>query len=214
MGNILKRNGIAPSPERRRNSTWHEFIRQHKDVLWACDFFTTEVWTKFGLTTFYVLFFAQISTRKIVLGGMTVSPNEQWMKQAARNVSGWDGQLMDARYLIHDRDSKFTEAFDAILAAAGIEPVKLPARSPNLNAYAERFVRSMKEECLDRLVLFGERSLQHAIKQYLAHYHSERNHQGIGNVIPFPDDRIHQAGGVKRRERLGGLLSYYHRDAA
>ena len=215
VGNILKRNGIAPSPERRRNTTWASFIRRHKEVLWATDFFAAEIWTSLGLTTYYVLFFIELSSRRVVLGGITVSPNEQWMTQVARNISGWDDEMNDARYLIHDRDCKFTESFDEILKAVDIEPVKLPARSPNLNAYAERFVKTIKTECLDHLILFGERSLRHAVKEYLAHYHAERNHQGIENVIPFPDERCSATGQkTVKSERLGGLLNFYHREAA
>ena len=173
------------------------------------------MWTKFGLTTFYVLFFIHTATRKVVLAGTTTSPNEQWMKQVARNMTGWDGDLRNARYLIHDRDSKYTRSFDQIMEAVGIEPVRLPPRSPNLNAHAERFVRSIKSECLDRLILFGEKSLRHTINQCLAHYHSERNHQGLDNVIPFPDTRASPGNGdVIKSERLGGLLSFYYREAA
>jgi len=210
----LKRNGVAPSPERRKSTTWSQFIRQHKDVLWACDFFTTEIWTALGLTTFYALFFIHVSTRRIVLGGVTMSPDEQWMKQVARNVSGWGCEMESARYLIHDRDSKYAQSFDEILKSVGMEIVKLPPKSPNLNAHAERFVRSIKSECLDRLVLFGETSLRRAVGQYMAHYHAERNHQGIGNMVPFPDDRLSRTGRVTKSERLGGLLSFYHREAA
>ena len=168
-----------------------------------------------GLTTYYVLFFIHVQTRQVVLGGITTSPNEAWMKQVARNVTGWDGRLKDAQYLIHDRDTKFTASFDEILKAVGIKPVKLPARSPNLNAYAERFVRTIKTECLDQMILFGEKSLRHVLSEYVAHYHAERNHQGIENVIPFPDERLSSKGKkITKSERLGGLLSFYHREAA
>ena len=215
VGNILKRNGIAPSDDRKKNTTWSNFIRRHREVLWACDFFTTEVWTRFGLTTFYVLFFIHISTRKVVLGGITESPHEQWMKQVARNLSGWDGEMKNTRFLIHGRDSKFTKSFDNILGAVGIDPVRLPPKSPNLNAFAERFVKSIKTECLDQMILFGEKCLRHSVNEYLAHYHAERNHQGIGNLIPFPDGRLGKTESVvTRAERLGGLLSFYHRQAA
>jgi len=214
VGNILKKNAIGPSPERKKNTTWAEFIRQHRNVLWATDFFTAEIWTQTGLTTYYVLFFIHVQTRQVVLGGITISPHEAWMKQVARNVSGSDCELENARYLIHDRDTKFTASFDEIFKSVGIAPIKLPARSPNLNAYAERFVKSIKSECLDRLILFGEKSLRYAVGEYIAHYHSERNHQGIENAIPFPDERLHQPGAVRKQERLGGLLSFYHRQAA
>jgi transposase InsO family protein len=123
--------------------------------------------------------------------------------------------MENARYLIHDRDGKYAQSFDQILKAVGIGIVKLPPQSPNLNAFAERFVRSIKSECLDRLVLFGEKSLRHAVREYLVHYHAERNHQGVGNVIPFPDDRTATTGQrVEKSERLGGLLNFYHRQAA
>jgi transposase InsO family protein len=143
IGNILQRNDLGPSPERRRNTTWASFIRQHRDVLWASDFFTTDIWTRWGLTTYYVLFFIQLRSRKIVLGGISQNPNERWMTQIARNMTGWDTELAQAGYLIHDRDCKCTQGFDEILKGAGTAIVKLPPHSPNLNAFAERFVKSI-----------------------------------------------------------------------
>ena len=184
-------------------------------MLWATDFFTAELWTHTGLTTFYVLFFIQIQTRKIVLGGITRHPDEAWMKQTARNVTGDGGGIHNARYLIRDRDGKYCPGFDAVFESTGIKPLKLPPQSPNLNAFAERWVRSIKEECLDQMILFGERSLRHVLNEYLAHYHHERNHQGLDNVIPFPDARAGpKIGKVVKAERLGGLLNFYHREAA
>jgi transposase InsO family protein len=184
-------------------------------VLWATDFFTTEIWTQWGLTTYYVLFFIHVHSRKIVLGGIGENPNESWMKQVARNVTSSDGPLVGARYLIHDRDAKYTQSFDQILKAAGTAAVKLPPQSPNLNAFAERFVKSIKTECVEQFVLFGEEALRHVIREYLAHYHAERNHQGIANVIPFPDRRLEtREGTIVKAERLGGLLNFYHRQAA
>ena len=215
IGNILKRHSLGTAPERKRNTTWADFIRRHKEVLWATDFFTTEVWTSRGLTTFYVLFFLHLQTRKVVLGGLTPYPQETWLKQVARNLTSADGPLSNARFLLHDRDTKFSDAFDALLQDAGVTAIKLTPQSPNLNAFAERWVRSVKEECLDQLILFGERSLRHALNEYLAHHQTERNHQGLNNVIPFPDDRAHGQVGIKAKsERLGGLLNFYHRVAA
>jgi putative transposase len=125
------------------------------------------------------------------------------------------GILLDCRYLLHDRDAKFTQSFRAVLASGRVEPLALPARSPNLNAYAERWVRSVKQECLSKVILFGERSLRRALNEYVEHYHAERNHQGKGNVLLFPRaaaaDRERP---VRCRERLGGLLRYYHQEAA
>jgi putative transposase len=160
VGNILKRHGIAPAPERKTTTTWKEFIRTHMDVLVATDFFTAEVWTLGGLVTYYVLFFLHLGSRKIYMAGVTPHPNEAWMVQVARNLTmeAW-GFLPPGRYLIHDRDTKFCAAFQQIIDDAGVERVVLPPRSPNLNAYAERWIRSVKDEALSRMILFGERAL-------------------------------------------------------
>ena len=131
VGNILKRHGIPLAPERRKTTTWREFIRSHMDVLAATDFFTTEVWTQGGLVTYYVVFFMHLATRRVHVAGITPQPNEQWMTQVARNVTMADvGFLSSSRYLIHDRDSKFCESFHRTIEAVGVAPVKLPARSP------------------------------------------------------------------------------------
>ena len=184
------------------------------DVLTATDFFTAEVWTRAGLVTYYVLFFVRLSTRRVHIAGMTPNPHEDWMVQTARNVSMIDtGFLQAGDYLIHDRDTKYCAKFIETLEAVEIKSVKLPARSPNLNAYAERWVRSVKDECLSKLILFGEASLRRALSEYLAHYHGERNHQGKGNLILFPSGGPPGTGPIRRKQRLGGLLNYYHREA-
>ena len=217
VGNVLKRHGIAPAPERKTTTTWKEFIRTHLDVLVATDFFTAEVWTLGGLVTYYVLFFLHLGSRKINVAGVTPHPNEAWMVQVARNVTmeEW-GCLAPGQYLIHDRDTKFCAAFQRLIDDAGIERVVLPPRSPNLNAYAERWVRSVKEEVLSRIILFGEDSLRHVLNEYVEHYHAERNHQGKGNVLlfPRPSPAGENEGTIQCRERLGGLLKYYEREAA
>ena len=217
VGNVLRRHGIAPAPQRRHTTTWAAFIRAHKAVLAGTDFFSVEVFTLRGLVTYYVLFFIHLETRRVDIGGITVHPDERWMQQMARNVTMevW-GALQGCRYLLHDRDTKYTPSFRAIIESSQVKSLALPARSPNLNAHAERWVKSVKEECLSRLVLFGERSLRRALQAYLAHYHGERNHQGRGNVLLFPSVTKTPAGEgpVQCRERLGGLLRYYHREAA
>jgi len=214
VGNVLKRNGIVPAPERKRHTTWRQFIRSHMDVLVATDFFTTEVCTLGGLVTFYVLFFIELSTRRVRLAGITPNPDERWMMQIARNETMVDWGFLDGKkYLIHDRDSKYCDAFLRIIKDADVKPVKLPAHSPNLNSYAERWVLSVKSECLSKLVFFGEASLWHAVQQYLVHYHEERHHQSKDNSILTPvQDR--GSGTVCCRKRLGGLLRFYYRDAA
>ena len=216
VANMLKRNGIEPAPERSRRTSWREFLAQHWEMLVAADFFTVEVWTAKGLRRFLVLFFIELSSRRVEIGGISATASGLWMNQIARNLTdSIDGLLTGKRYLIHDRDPLFTAEFLCTLKNAGIESVKLPPRSPNLNAHAERFIRGIKESCLDRLILFGEGSLRTAVQNYVAHYHSERNHQGLGNRLILCDPvRGGAAGPIRCRERLGERLKYYYRAAA
>jgi transposase InsO family protein len=218
VANLLKRHGLVPAPERSKRMLWKDFIRSHLAVLAAADFFTAEVWTTSGLMTYYVLVFMRVAPRQICIGGFTLTPDAAWMKQMARNLTmAGEGMLNGCRYLLHDRDAKFCAAFGEVLRSAGIQPLLLPPRSPNLNAHLERWNRSVKEECLSKMILFGEASLQHMLSNYTQHFHSERNHQGKGNVILFPAaaDRIGESSGeIRTRERLGGLLKFYYREAA
>ncbi len=216
IANILKQHGIEPAPERLKKTPWREFLQVHWEVLAAADFFTVEVWTRSGLVRVVVLFVIELSTRRVEIAGITTQPDGAWMTQIARNLTDdGDGFLVGKKYLIHDRDPLFTQEFQETLSAAGVRTVRLPARSPNLNAYAERFVRSIKESCLDRMILFGERSLRRTIQEFVAHYHFERNHQGLDNQLIFPDRRnSKRSAPVECRERLGGMLKYYHRQAA
>ena len=216
VGNILREHGIEPVQERKRQTTWKDFLEAHWDVLGAIDFTTVEVWSKSGLVTFYLLFVMEVATRTVHLAGCSTNADETWMKQVARNLTdSADGFLAGSRYVLMDRDTKFCASFRAILEGAEVKAVRLPARSPNLNAHLERFMRSLKEECLDRMILFGEASLRKATKEYLAHYHGERNHQGLGNrMIAAGEEVGRSTGQVQCRERLGGMLRYYHREAA
>ncbi len=185
-------------------------------MLAAADFFTVEIWGPSGLVTFYIFFVIELATRRVDIAGITPGPSEPWMMQIGRNVTDpFDGSLTDKRFLILDRDSKFSIAFRNLLKDAGVEVVRLPYRSPNLNAYAERFVRSIKDECLSRMIFFGERSLRKATREYAAHYHRERNHQGIDNRLIEPGDRVESASSaIECVQRLGGMLRFYHRAAA
>jgi hypothetical protein len=218
VGNILRRHDIPPAPKRKHTTSWKDFIRAHLDVLAGTDFFTVEVFTLKGLVTYYVLFFIQLESRKVCLAGVTPHPDENWMKQMARNATleGW-GFLANCRYLLPDRDGKFCPAFDRIIELGNVKPISLPARSPNLNAYSERWVKSVKEECLGKLILLGESSLRRALQAYELHYHEERNHQGKGNRLLFPRQTQPvdgDQGSVQCHQRLGGLLKYYYREAA
>ena len=216
VGSILRAQGIEPALERKRQTTWRTFLRAHWDVLRAIDFTTIEVWTKGGLVTFYLLFVMEVATRRVHFAGCSVSPDELWMKQIARNLTdAFDGFLNGKRYVLMDRDGKFCPAFREILRNKDIKPVQLPPRSLNLNAHVERFHRSLKEECLGRMIFFGEKSLRNAIGTFLDHFHTERNHQGLANRVIEPGEEIsRREGEVLCRERLGGMLRYYYRKAA
>jgi putative transposase len=215
--NILRRHHMEPAPQRRKaGMSWAQFLKMHSEVLAAMDFFTVEVATWHGLVTYYVLVVMELATRRVQIAGITPHPTAAFMQQCARQLTDpFDGFLLGKRYLLHDRDTKCTQAFDALLKDSGVEPVLLPPQSPNLNAHCERFVRSIKEEALNRMVMLGERALSYVIHQYLSHYHTERNHQGLDNQLIVGEGVVgSHTGPVVRRERLGGLLSYYHREAA
>ena len=213
VGNILKRNGIEPAPKRSQKTSWKQFIQSHMAVLAGMDFFTVEVLTWRRLVTYYVLFFIHLESRRVSLAGITRHPDEDWMQQMARNATGeaW-GFLVQRRYVLHDRDTKFCGAFRDTLQACGIKPLQLPARSPNLNSYAERWIRSVKTESLSKLILFGEASLRRALTEFIDHYHAERNHQGKSNLLLFPPEKGCQQNPrswLRCREHLGGLLKFY-----
>jgi hypothetical protein len=217
VGNILRRHGIAPAPKRSQTTSWKDFIAAHLNVLAGADFFTVEVLSWRGLVTYYVLFFIHLESRRVSVAGITRHPDQEWMEQIARSAiqETW-GYLHPCRYVLHDRDTKFCASFRSVLAAGGVRAIPLPARSPNLNAFAERWVRSAKQECLSRLILFGERPLSRALAEFSAHYHGERNHQGKGNKLLFPeagDEPKLRRRTVECRHRLGGLLKYYRRAA-
>jgi transposase InsO family protein len=215
IANSLKRHGIEPVPERSLKTTSKEFLTRHWDQIVATDFFTMEVWTCSGLTRFIVLFFMDLSTRRVQIGGIASSANGLWMVQIARNLTdAVDGFFAGKRYLIHDRDPLYTREFLATLATVGIKSVKLPPQSPNLNAYAERFVRTIREDCLGQMIFFGEDALRNSIREFVTHYHLERNHQGLDNRLIVPMKTIPTNGTIRRHQRLAGMLKYYYREAA
>jgi transposase InsO family protein len=182
----------------------------------AADFITTEVWTARALTTFHTLFVLGLATRRVHIAGTTRTPNEAFMAQVARNLTDVvDGFLRSHRALIVDRDTNFPRRFRASLASGGVETVRTPPRSPDCNAYAERFVRSIKEECLGRMIFFGEASLRRALREYVEHFNQERPRQGIGNrvVERSAAPRSTSLRLVTGHERLGGLLRHYRASA-
>ena len=214
IANVLREQGLEPAPERGK----HIHITQGAlgGCVAATDFFTVEVCTRRGLVTHYVLFLLDLATRSVKIAGVTTHPCDQWMTQIAPNLTDPEEEfLRGRRFLIMDRDTKYSAAFRSILTREGLQVIRLPPRSPNLNAFAERFVRSVKGECLDRMIFFGGSSLQRALAEYIAHYHHERNHQGVGNRLLQSTSGISGSSGpIRRRERLGGMLSFYHRTAA
>jgi transposase InsO family protein len=212
IAKVLKEHGIKPAPVRPMK--WSTFVRSHAGLIAAADFFTTEVWTASGLVRYYTLFVIDIATRTVRIAGTTGNPTAAWMAQMARNLTDCeDGFLIGKRYLITDRDALFSDRFRTLVETAGIQITRTSFQAPNMNAHAERFVRSIKTECLDRMIFVGQESLERAIREYVEHYHAERPHQGLRNAMIR--GRAGESGGaVQMKERLGGLLKYYHRRAA
>ena len=212
IAKVLKEHGIHPSPD--RPMSWRTFVRSHAHLIAAADFFTTEVWTARGLVTYFTLFVIDVATRRVYIAGTTTNPTSSWMEQIARNLTdSEDGFLKEKRFLIIDRDAKFSPRFKSVLSGCGIEILLTAYLAPNMNAYAERFVKSIKSECLVQMIVLGREALVRAIAEYVDHYHNERSHQGIGNVL-ISGVAPQCEGIVETRERLGGLLKYYHRRAA
>jgi transposase InsO family protein len=212
IARILRAAGIPPG--RQRPMTWRTFLQAHWSALVAADFFTTEVWTGRGLVTYYVVFLLEVQSRRIQVIGCTPYPNEAFVIQCLRHATGDTGLLSDGRLFFCDRDPKWSSAVEQWLGTAGVRVVRTPPSAPNCNAHAERFVRSVKEECLDRIVPQGERHLRRTLQEFAAHYHRERNHQGLANELI---DRVlaqRLTGAVQRRQRVGGILNYYYRSAA
>jgi len=204
---VLRRLGLGPAP-RRGGPSWTEFLRAQAQGILACDFFTVEtVW----LRTLYVLFFIEHGSRSVRLAGVTPHPDGGWMLQRARNLAV-EEQLESVRFLIHDRDAKFSGPFDEILRGEGVRVVKTPVRAPKANAVAERWVRSVRTECLDHLLVFGRRHLEQILRDYLAHYNTERPHRTL--ALATPGGRLQEVRGsppadVRRRDVLGGLIHEY-----
>jgi putative transposase len=213
IARILKAHGIPPVPE--RPTSWQTFLQAHWGAIGGADFFTTEVWTWRGLVTYYTVFVIDLASRRVQIVGSSPFPNDMFMRQVCRTLTAADeGPLVGHRVLICDRDAKWSAPVRARLSESGIRVVQTPYQAPNANAYAERFVRSIKEECLNRLIPIGERHFRRAVAEYVAHYHHERNHQGIENtLIEGASVGEGTTGRIRRRLRLGGLLNYYDRAA-
>jgi putative transposase len=208
---ILLAAGSGPAP-RRSGPSWRRFLRQQAASVLACDFFTVET---ISLRRFYVLFFIELGNRRVHLAGCTTNPAGAWVTQQARNLS-FTGLFDRMRFLIHDRDSKFAASFDEVFRSEGIRVIHTPIYAPQANAYAERFVRTIRAECLDWLLILSRRHLETVLRVYTAHYNRERPHRGLAlrPPEPTPATQALSAGKIERRDRLGGLIHEYHRAAA
>jgi putative transposase len=204
----LLRAGLDPAP-RRAGPTWAELLRSQAAGIWATDFFTVET---INLKTLYVLFFIELSTRRVHVAGVTTHPDSAWVTQQARNLAIGE-RLSGVRFLVRDRDTKFSGPFDAVLRAEGVRIIRTPIRAPRANAFAERFVRTVRRECLDHVLIYGRRHLERVLQTYVAHYPDERPHRGLRLAVPA-GTRAPQVQGtprtpVERRDVLGGLIHEY-----
>ncbi len=216
--NILVKAGLPPAPRRDAHS-WRSFLRAHAESILACDFFTVDtVW----LRRLYVLVFLSIGTRRVEYFAVTSKPDAAWMLQQARNLlMELDDHDRQVRFLIHDRDAKFPRAFDALLESDRIKVIRTPVRAPNANAHMERWVGTVRRECLDRLLILGRRQLEHVLRVYVTHYNAERPHRALGLKPPDSTIRPPNAAAatpyslqVDRRDLLGGLIHEYELAAA
>jgi len=219
VANILAEAGIEPAPERTRKRTWKHVLRSHWETLYACDFFAVESLGVFGTVRYMVFFVIELRSRAVHIAGVRIDPDGGWMQQVARNLlDAGDGFLRDATHLIHDRDPLYTQAWTALLKSEGVKCVPIPASSPNCNPHAERFVKTVRSECLDHFVIFGERHLRHLLLEFVVHYQGERFYQGLdGKLVRPPAAASNDNGsgaGIQSRSRLCGLLNFYHRGAA
>jgi putative transposase len=205
---ILLRGGLDPAP-RRTGPTWTQFLRSQAAGILATDFFSVET---IGLKTIYVLFFIELSTRRVHPAGVTAHPDSAWVTQQARNLA-IEERLSGVRFLVRDRDAKFSGSFDAVLRAEGVRVIRTPIRAPRANAFAERFVRTVRRECLDHLLIYGRRHLERVLQTYVAHYLHERPHRGLRLAVPAgtraPQVRGTPRTPVERRDVLGGLIHEY-----
>ena len=206
---ILKVAGLPPVPQ--RPTSWQSFLKAHWGAIAGADFFTTEVWTWRGLVTYYTVCVIDLAPRRVQILGSTPHPEALFMQQVVRTLTMAEAGVLSV--VICDRDRKWSRDVRHRFHEEGVRVVLIPERAPNANAYAERFVRSIKEECLDRIVPIGDRHFRHAVAQYVEHYHHERNHQGLDNRLIAVRSSTHVSGGVRRRPRLGGLLNFYERAA-
>ena len=207
---ILLRHRFLPAPVRSGSIGWKHLMAHYKDQILACDFFTVEtIWLK----TIYVLFFIELGTRRVHFAGITANPNQVWVTQQARQLV-WKlrEQDLSLRFLIHDNDTKFSQSFDVVFQSEGFHVIHTPYFAPNANAFAERWVRSVREECLDHILILSALHLRRVLLEYIdGYYNIARPHQGIGQRFPIPNESLEATGSIRRRKILGGIINDYYR---
>jgi Integrase core domain/Homeodomain-like domain len=215
--NILKREGIDPWPQ-RGPGTWDELLKTHAQTLWQCDFFSKRLVSRRGIRQAFALVFINIATRRVWVSPSTLHPAVAWVEEQAKSfIRHAEDHQLRIGLVTRDRDRNYRRAFDNALRATGADVMMLSYRSPNLNAYVERFVQSIQKECLDHFLIFGEKHFNYLVREYVEHYHTERPHQGLENQLitgeppPAPPDSRNE---IQCRSRLGGLLKDYYRTAA
>lgn len=209
---ILRPHGVLPTPQRASGGSWRKLLKHYHEQILACDFFTVETAL---LQTVYVLFFIHLATRRVYVAGCTAHPTSVWVSQQARQLL-WS--LSDSetqtRFLIHDRDTKFSRAFDAVFRSEGIDILLTPFHAPNANAFAERWVRTVRQECLDQIIVLNQAHLRRVLNEFVLHYNTARPHQGLQQQLPVPIAQVQSGASVQRRDRLGGIFHEYFRAAA
>jgi putative transposase len=218
---ILKENGFDPGP-RRGNDSWDEFLKRHAHSLWQCDFLSRRVMTIKGLRDAFVMAFVHVKTRQVILSPATFHPNDQWVSElAGKFVEEARGRGLKVRIVQTDRDRKFAAGFVETLKRNRVKRRRISFKAPNLNAYAERFIQTIGQECLDKFLIFGLRHFDHLNSEFLAHYHEDRPHQSLGNepvlkkrCLKVPEGDPVSPRDIRCRSRLGGLLRSYSRKAA
>lgn len=210
--NVLSRHSIEPAPVRNGSIGWRQLMKHYKTQIRACDFFTVET---LCLKTLYVFFFIELGTRRVHLAGITAHPNSAWVTQQARQLM-WrlheNGTGLGFRFLIRDHDSKYTKAFNNVFVSEGIRVILTPVQAPNANAYAERWVRTVREECLDHILIMNEGHLQRVLNEYIGYYETARPHQGLDQQLLLPRQPPATTGAIQRQEWLGGIINDYYRD--
>jgi putative transposase len=211
--NILKAAGYEPGPKKGAG-TWDEFLKIHAETLWQCDFFSKRTLSRFGVPQLFAMVLINVGTRRVWISSSTRKPTEAWVEKQAKAFLEFAGaEDLKVATVTRDNDQIYKQGFDRVMKEAGIESRRLAFRAPNTNAFVERFIQSLQVECLDHFLVFGEKHLDYLVREYVEHYHTERPHQGVGN-LPLEGQPPLGIGEVRRRDRLGGLLKSYFRAAA